>query len=101
MQSKLQQSQAALNKVFSAMDVAIDQLRFPPYTPGMKDRLHTQVDNLNATAMGLYQDIYTFVYQSNPADLLTKTLLCNTPSGVSPLFLANPSPACTSLLLLL
>lgn len=42
------------------------------------------------------QQIISFVEQSSPVTLLTKLLLCFSPSGISPFWTTQPGPGCKS-----
>jgi hypothetical protein len=55
--------------------------------------IHNKIVALESQVTDLYNSLAAFVAYSNPADLLLKSLLCNTENGASPFWKTNPAPA--------
>lgn len=61
--------------------------------PRKKQELLAELRFVNMSIHTYFDDMYTFVEQSNPANLLLKTMLCGLESGVSPFWKVQPGPA--------
>lgn len=61
--------------------------------PNKRKQLLAQLATANQSVQVIFADLTNLTETTDAGDLLLKSLLCNVPSGISPFFVTNPSPA--------
>ena len=91
LRQKIVDGQATVDGLVQQVEDTINGIRLLP--DRIKEDLDARLEGLRTDIDGLFGRLYDFNDESSPALLLLKTLLCRTPSGLSPFWEVDPFSA--------